>query len=423
MALEVLIVDDEKDIREILSSVIEDEGYIARTASNSDEALSEINVKAPSLVVLDVWLNNSKLDGVEILTEIKKTNPEIPVIMISGHGTLDMAVSATKKGAYDFLSKPFKTDALLNTMTRALDTVKLKTEVDNLQNKLGIGQGDLIGNSKYVAKINEAIGKMAKSDKPVLILGDTGTGKEIVANQLYKESDIKGNMVAFDCNDVNEKEFDKSIKSLFENSTMSMILIDNVDNLNIELQKKLVDKISNNKLVRAVFIATDKKNIEPSLIKFIGKSIINTIPLNDRLEDIVDLANNFMKYKAKSRGKTVKTFDPSAITALMNHNWVGNIWELVNVIEKLIVDVKDNIIVADDIKKCINNSNSDSNDIGMEEILMLDLKTSRNLFEKYYLTFHLKRFGGNVTHTSEYVGMDRAALSRKIKTLDIKIDG
>ena len=157
MSVDILIVDDEKNIRDILASVMNDEGYNARVASNSDEALSEFNKINPSVVILDVWLNNSKMDGVEILSEFKSINKDIPVIMMSGHGTVDMAVSATKKGAYDFIAKPFRTEALLSTIARALDTVKLKTQVDILQNQLGIGEGEIIGISSYVRNLNKQI--------------------------------------------------------------------------------------------------------------------------------------------------------------------------------------------------------------------------------------------------------------------------
>ena len=268
MTLDVLIIDDDKAIRDILTNVLEDEGYTVRTGGNSDEALAEFKKTPPTVVVLDVWLNNSKLDGVEILTEMKSINENVPVIMISGHGTVDMAVSATKKGAYDFLSKPFNTESLLVTISRAV---------------------------------------------------------------------------------------------------------------------------------------------------------------NKRTEKLELLLNELMDYRAKSNSTEPKSFDDDAIKLLSEQNWLGNIGGLVNVLDKLLVNVKSSTVKAVDVKKCLSEKTSEnkkeSNNVGMEDIFMLDLRKSREMFEKHYLTFHLKRFNGNITQTSEYVGMDRAALSRKIKALDIKIDG
>jgi len=422
MTVDVLIVDDEKNIRDILASVMNDEGYNARVASNSDEALSEFNKVNPSIVILDVWLNNSKMDGVEILSEFKSINQDVPVIMMSGHGTVDMAVSATKKGAYDFIAKPFRTEALLSTIVRALDTVKLKTQVDTLQNQLGVGEGEIIGGSNYVEYLNKQILKNSKSQIS-LICGDTGTSKEVIVQNLYKKSSTNKTLFVFDCNIQNINNFDKEIfgtKGIIQKSLNSILVFDNIQILSFEIQQKIVDYINSNKNSNIIFIANNKNLIHSDLLSLCKKSIIETKSLNDRIEDIELLTKEFLKYKSIARRQKVKEINREAITVLMNHKWKNNIWELLNIIDNLLISVDSDIITAEDVKKCINKSTESDVNIGMENILMMNLRKSREEFEKYYLSFHLKRFNSNITQTSEFIGMDRAALSRKIKTLNIK---
>ena len=427
MGIDVLVIDDDKAIRDILTNVLEDEGYAVRTGANSDEALSEFESNPPTVVVLDVWLNNSKLDGVEILTEMKSINENVPVIMISGHGTVDMAVSATKKGAYDFISKPFNTESLLSTISRAIDTMKLKNEYEELQSKLGIGEGEIIGKSKYAVKIKQDIEKYSKKNA-VLIVGEVGTGKDIIANNIYNNIDEKVNLLKVDCNDYTANDFDKMItgnNSILKKGKDSLILIDNVNELENKSQKLLVKNITDK--IKIIFVGQTKDGLDKSLLELVGKSVIETLPLNKRTDDIEELASELIVYRAKSKSKKPKTFDDGAIAVLIKHDWIGNVWELVNVLDNLLLNVKTSNITVEDVKKCLNldtpKSKKDSNNVDMEDIFMLDLRKSREMFEKHYLTFHLKRFNGNITQTSEYVGMDRAALSRKIKSLDIKIDG
>lgn len=421
MSVDILIVDDEKNIRDILASVMDDEGYNARVASNSDEALSEFNKINPSVVILDVWLNNSKMDGVEILSEFKSINKDIPVIMMSGHGTVDMAVSATKKGAYDFIAKPFRTEALLSTIARALDTIKLKTQVDILQNQLGVGEGEIIGVSSYVRNLNKQILKKSNSQIS-LIFGDTGTGKEVVVQNLYKQSSTYKDLFVFDCNLQNLNNVDKELfgaKGIIQKSLNSVLVFDNLQALDFEAQQKTVDHIKNNKNFNIIFVANDKSLIHPDLLNLCKNSTIETKSLNDRIEDIELLTKEFLKYRSIAKRQKVKEIDQEAVTVLMNHNWKNNIWELLNIIDNLLINVDSDIITAQDVKNCINKNPQLDSNIGMENILMMDLKKSREEFEKYYLSFHLKRFHSNITQTSEFIGMDRAALSRKIKSLKI----
>ena len=421
MSVDILIVDDEKNIRDILASVMNDEGYKARVASNSDEALSEFNKINPSVVILDVWLNNSKMDGVEILSEFKSINKDIPVIMMSGHGTVDMAVSATKKGAYDFIAKPFRTEALLSTIARALDTVKLKTQVDILQNQLGVGGGEIIGVSSYVRNLNKQILKNSNSQIS-LIFGDTGTGKEVVVQNLYKQKSTDKDLFVFDCNMQNLNNVDQELfgaKGFIQKSLNSVLVFDNLQMLGFEVQQKILDHIKNNKNLSVIFVANDKNLIHPDLLNLCKKSTIETKSLNDRIEDIESLTKEFLKHRSVAKRQKVKEIDQEAITVLMNHNWKNNIWELLNIIDNLLINVDSDIITAQDVKNFINKNTSSDSNIGMENILMMDLKKSREEFEKYYLSFHLKRFNSNITQTSEFIGMDRAALSRKIKSLKI----
>ena len=437
MVADILIIDDEADIRNTLCHLLEDEGYTTRSAKNSDEALKEVIEKKPKLVVLDVWLNNSTLDGIEILEELKSMYKDLPVIIISGHGTVDMAVTATKKGAYDFLSKPFKTEALLNTIDRALAAERLIFENKVLHDKVGAGDCNLIGECSEIKAIRKKIDILSKSKAPVLIFGASGTGKDVVASLLHEKSPQNGLFSAFNAintNDtVNEVLFgtlNPRRSGLLEEASSGTIAISNVELLSDSIQMQLSNVIGTGKITpvggnknlplsaNVVFLCRDDSKIEKNLYTRLKGNVIKMPTLSDRMSDIEEIANSFMNYRSKAKGASPLKFDKSAFVAFSAHDWQGNMWEFVNLIDRLLLANIKGVVKSEHVKALlIGNENEES--LSFDEIIMQNMRDARADFEKYYLSYHLQRFDGNVTQTSEFVGMDRAALSRKLKTLGL----
>ena len=437
MVADILIIDDEADIRNALCHILTDEGYSTRSAKNSDEALKEVIEKKPKLVVLDVWLNNSTLDGIEILEELKSMYKDLPVIIISGHGTVDMAVTATKKGAYDFLSKPFKTDALLNTIGRALQAERLIFENKALHDKVGGGDFNLIGECKEIKTIRKKIDTLSKSKVFTLISGASGTGKDVVASLLHQKSLKRGLFSTFnalDKNDnVNEALFGTSNprrSGLFEEASSGTIAISNVELLSDSIQIQLANVISTRKITpvggdkalplsaNVVFMCRDESKIEKNLYMRLKGDVIKMPTLSERMSDIDEIANSFMGYRAKAKGASPLKFDKSAFVAFSAYDWQGNMWEFINFIDRLLLANIRGVIKSEHVKALLTGNRNEKS-FSFEEIIMLNMRDARSDFEKYYLSYHLQRFDGSVTQTSQFVGMDRAALSRKLKTLGL----
>ena len=437
MAIDILVVDDEEDIRTALSHVLEDEGYEARCAKNSDEALQAVIDKRPNLVVLDVWLNNSNLDGIEILEELKRMYKDLPVVIISGHGTVDMAVTATKKGAYDFLSKPFKTDALLTTISRALETERLVLQNKALQDRAGAGDFSLIGKCKEIQYVRKAVKDFAGQNSAVLITGEIGTGKDVVAALLHEESTRTGLFQVFNAVNEGENAPEKLFgttkprrSGLLEDAGAGTTVIANVELLSKKVQGQLaqilgsgvITPIGSKKTIslttRLVFISRDMKKLDDDLYARLKNRVIKMPNLSERISDIAEIAKSFMQYRSKAKGARALAFDTSAFVALSSHDWKGNMWELINVIDKILLTVTKGVVKAEDVNKILQG-NGEKSHLSFDEIVMLDMRGARSGFEKYYLSYHLRRFDGNVTQTADFVGMDRAALSRKLKSLGL----
>ena len=441
----VLIIDDEKDICFLISEILKDEKYLTYSALNSNEAISQFNKYNPDLVILDVWLSNSKLDGIELLKEFKKLKNNVPVIIISGHGTVDLAVSAIKNGAYDFLEKPFNSDKLLILANRAIESSKLLTENKDLKELINIDH-NLIGKSNFINQTNKKISDFSKSKSRLLIEGPFGVGKKLIANQIHKNSKFKEKIpLTFDFSNLNENNlevlFSEDIKNLHDNlfvrSNKNTLILLNIDQIPLKFQKQLLFFIENldffessNVVLDQKIISISEKNLKNEiangnfmhrLYERLKVDYLNCPSLSDRIPDILPILNYYIS-KFNTRNINL-SFSNSAISKLEMFNWPGNVAQLLNYVEKtvilnqtasedLILDV-DNLALemGDYNKELITNNNFD-----------LSLKEARIEFEKEYLLSQIKRFSGNITKVAEFTGMERTALYRKLKSLNITVN-
>ncbi len=455
MAFDILIVDDETDIRHLIAGILEDEGYECREAGSSSEAFEAIRKRQPNLIVLDVWLQGSEHDGLKMLELIRKENPEQQVIMISGHATFDMAVSATKIGAYDFLTKPFKTDVLLHTIARALETVRLRSQNQELQELTG---GDIIefgGRSNAANQTRQKIAKVAQTDSRILISGPPGAGKSVLARLIHLNSlRSNGNFIVLNCAGLKDSNLEADLFGteasttsprrigVLEKAHRGTLVLDEVADMPLETQGRIVrilhnpefNRIGGNNSVNVDtrIIATTNKELKEEidfgrfredLYYRLNVVPIQVPPLSERREDIPELATRIMDRSASSKGRRARDLTEDALAALQAHDWPGNIWELVNVIERvlLIAPVANGEAATEsDISDAIGQEAKEQSSTGRTmKVINLPLRLAREEFEKDYLTFHLRRFDGNISRTSEFVGMDRAALHRKLKLLGV----
>ncbi len=441
----VLIVDDEQDICFLISEILKDEQYLTQYATNSDDALLNFKKNKPDLVILDVWLSNSKLDGIELLKEFKSIDDNIPIIIISGHGTVDLAVKSIKNGAYDFLEKPFNSDKLIILSKRAIESSLLVNENNDLK-KILVPDVPLIGDSTYIKKIKKQIADQSISNSRLLISGEFGTGKKHLANLIHKNSKFKDKLplsVDFkkltsdalnklfldDVNNINE--------NLFVRSNNNTLILLNIETIPINFQKKLLHFIENKlslekfniKLIQKI-ICISEKNLENEikngnfikrLFDRISTDIINTIPLSKRRSDILPILNFYLTNISGSLSNY--KFSKSALTKLEMYDWPGNVTQLINYVEKsLILSQDDNISNELEVDDLALEMGDDTATFSSNQSLDLSLKEARFEFEKNYLLSQIKRFNGNISKVSDFTGMERTALYRKIKSLNIKID-
>jgi len=450
MALDILIVDDEADIRDLISGILDDEGYETRTAKDSDTALHEIEARRPSLIILDIWLQGSRLDGLELLEVIKNIHADLPVIIISGHGNIETAVSAIKLGAYDFISKPFETDKLLILVQRATEVDRLRRENSQLREKMGVDIG-LTGTSPAINLVRHAIDKVAPSGSRVLISGPPGSGKEVVARLIHKHSKrANGDFIVINAasisadnmeNELFGVEEDSEIKKtgVFEQAHGGTLFIDEVADMPQNTQAKILriltdqtfERVGSNKKVMVdvrVISATsrdlreqiNKERFREDLFHRLSVVPVQLPPLIQRREDIPLLAHQIMNQLAVATGISPKAFDEEAMSALQAHDWPGNVRQLRNVIERLLIMSADNPAINIDMLPSEIISDVSVVRPSMNNVIMsLPLRDAREKFEREYLKVQVNRFSGNISRTAEYIGMERSALHRKLKNLGL----
>ena len=452
MAAEILIVDDEADIRELISGILNDEGYETRVAADAAAALREIRVRRPSLIVLDIWLEGSRMDGNEILELVKKDHPDLPVIMISGHGNIEMAVNAIKKGAYDFIEKPFKSDRVLLQIERAIETARLKRENEALLERAG-GAFELVGSSPAILQINQAIGRVARTSSRVLVTGGAGVGKEVVARLIHQRS-ARGNgpFVVVNCATMHpdrmeqelfgEESGERTLSGVLERCHGGTLLLDEVAEMPLETQGKFVRILQDQGFQRIGGHATVEIDIRviASTSRRLESEIaarrfredlyyrlrvvpIDIPPLSDRRPDIPDLARHFMEKAAARSGLPPYGFSEDALAALQAYDWPGNVRELGNVIDRLLIMAQaapgEELTAKMMPPEILGEETMLPRFEKGGEIMALPLREAREMFEREYLMAQVDRFGGNVSRTAEFVGMERSALHRKLKLLGL----
>tara|TARA_B100000287_G_scaffold83018_1_gene75729 strand:- start:18 stop:1373 length:1356 start_codon:yes stop_codon:yes gene_type:complete len=448
MAIEILIVDDNSDIRNILNELIIDAGYQTRIAANYNQALSEIDKKMPDVAILDVKLDKGDNDGIELLSHIKSKNKDVPVIIITGHANIELAVSSLKHGAFEFIEKPFDQTRLLNFIKRAVENLNLKSQNKEYENKLFYSY-DLIGDSKNISTIREQIDKISITESRILINGPSGSGKELVARKIHKNSKRNSkpfiilNGALLDSNKYElelfgeEKENGSISYGALEKANEGTLLIDQVSEIPLDIQSKILRVLTDQKFKR--LNGNNDINVDVRIICSSSKDIkeeikignfredlyhrlnvfeINIKSLNERISDIPLLIKYFSKKIAQNYNiKELKIDDNDSY--ILNHNWHGNVRELRNLIERIAIlqpDTKEKIsnIVKESLKS------DDLDEKITENSLSVPLKEAREKFEKEYLTIQLKKFNGNISKTASFVGMERSALHRKLKGLGIK---
>ena len=448
MSAEILIIDDNADIRLILDELIRDSGYKTRIAANFNQALTEIDKKLPDVAIIDVKLDKGDNDGILLLDHIKRKNSDLPVIMISGHANIEMAVNSLKSGAFEFIQKPFDKERLLNFVNRAVENFNLKNENKNLSNKL-FHSFEIIGRSSNILSIKDQIEKLSKSESRVFINGPTGSGKELISRKIYKNSKRnKGPFVVINgaLLDAKKYEFElfgeeKNDGSIFygalEKASGGVLLIDEVTEIPLETQTKILRVVIDQKFKRInsnhdikvdvrIICSSSKDmnseikngNFREDLYHRLNVFNIKIDPLCKRIEDIPLLIDYFIENICKTYN--YKKFTINDNNYLLNYDWPGNIRELRNLIERIAIlsPGEDNEKIMNIIKESLSKSIEE--DFSVTDTLTVPLKEARESFEKKYLISQLKKFSGNISKTAKFIGMERSALHRKLKLLGVK---
>jgi two-component system, NtrC family, nitrogen regulation response regulator NtrX len=453
MASDILIVDDEQDIRELVAGILSDEGHETRTAHDADSALASIADRAPRLIFLDIWLQGSRLDGLALLDEIKTLHPGIPVVMISGHGTIETAVSAIRRGAYDFIEKPFKADRLILVCERALETSKLKREVSDLKKRSG-DSFDLIGMSAAMNHLRQTIERVAPTNSRIMIIGPSGSGKEMVARAIHAQSPRRGGpFVSLNAATITPERMEielfgtesngaeRKIGAL-EEAHRGVFYLDEVADMPRETQNKILRVLVDQQFERVG--GTKKVKVDVRIISSTSQNLegmiadgrfredlyhrLSVVPvlvpaLSERREDIPYLVDHFMRQVARQAGIRPRRIGDDALAVLQAHNWPGNVRQLRNNVERLMIlargDDAEAPITADLLPSEIGDVMPRAPSQSDQHIMALPLREARELFEKEYLIAQINRFGGNISRTAEFIGMERSALHRKLKSLGV----
>jgi two-component system nitrogen regulation response regulator NtrX len=455
MNSDILIVDDETDIRELVAGILQDEGYNTRTAANSDEALNALRTRRPNLVFLDIWLQGSKLDGLQLLDTIKQEYPSLPAVMISGHGNIETAVAAIKQGAYDYIEKPFKADRLVLVAERALETSRLKRQVYELT-QMAAPSMKLVGRSAVMNQLRQTIEKIAPTNSRVLVVGASGSGKELSARTIHALSTrSSGPFVAINAAAITPDQMEVELfgreqlngaegrkVGALEEAHGGTLYIDEIADMPRETQNKILRVLVDQTFQRVggtakvsvdVRIASStSRNMEAEvaagrfredLYHRLSVVPLRVPPLAERRDDIPELVQYFMEQISVSTGLPVRKIATDAMAVLQSHDWPGNVRQLRNNVERLLIlagGEPDTEITADMLPQDVGSMvPSMPGGNGGEQLMGLPLREAREAFEREYLRAQINRFGGNISRTAEFVGMERSALHRKLKALEI----
>ncbi len=448
---DILIVDDERDIRELISEILIDEGYTTRLAGTADDAMREVTSQSPGLLILDIWLKDSDMDGIDILKKVKSDYPEVPVVIISGHGNIEIAVAAIKQGAYDFIEKPFNIDQLLVVIRRAMETSRLRRENITLRQK-DAPVGDLIGSSAGFRALVSQLDKVAKSNSRIMLRGGSGVGKETAARYIHAQSDrAAGPFVVVGCATIEPDRMEEVLfgresgdqngaQGLLEQAHGGVIYFDEVADMPLVTQSKILRVLVDQKFqrvggndqikvdLRVLSSTSCDLEVEIAERRFREELFhrLNVVPvevptLEERREDIPELVEHFVEHFNQTQGLNMRKLSDDAATLLQTLSWPGNIRQLKNVIERILI-LSDGTgpISADEIPTDKQKSAGANDGGGMSaNWATLPLREAREAFEREYLITQINRFGGNISKTANFVGMERSALHRKLKSLGV----
>ena len=448
---DILIVDDERDIRELISDILKDEGFETRLAGTSDEAMAEMNKEPPGLMILDIWLKDSRMDGIDILKAVKRDNPDVPIIIISGHGNIEIAVAAIKQGAYDFIEKPFNIDQLMVVITRAMETSRLRRENSELRRK-DVATANMIGSSPAFRTLKSQLDKVTKSNGRVMLTGPSGAGKEIAARYIHANSDradgpfISVNSASIEPERMEEVLFGRESTGrgiepgLLEQAHGGVIFFDEIADMPTGTQSKILRVLTEQQFQRVG--GGDKVRVDLRVISSTTRNLdqevengtfrqelfhrLNVVPidvpsLSERREDVPELAGYFIEAFNKAQGLPLRALSDEAVAMLQTMNWPGNVRQLKNVIERVLILGSDKgEIAASEIPGEAQSEEAEEGRVVLSgSLATLPLREARELFEREYLLTQINRFGGNISRTANFVGMERSALHRKLKSLNV----
>jgi len=442
----ILVVDDDVEVRTLVADVLSDEGYTVHQASNESEAMNVLKNNDISLVFLDLWIGEDESAGLKILNKIKKTNFDIPVVIISGHGTVDVAVKAIHDGAFDFIEKPFVIDRLLITTNRAIESYKLKVENSTLKNsKLDLKVLD-IGDSSFAQNINAQIKKIGELSSRVFIKAESGSGSNIVAYAIHKASPRRGQFVYVNCSTNDEQKLENDLfgndgaYGYLEKANRGTLYLEDISNVSKNIQRRLLEFFQNGYFMagqRRVFsdvriISSSNFDIDKAISNndFISElfyrlsvSQIEIPPLRERKSDIIPLLKYFISKSDMILGRTKIEFSREVISVLQSFDWSGNVYQLRNVVENMLINLGTKTQITTEClpSEILSSTNDKYQALDVMKLILLPLKQAKEMFESDYLRAQINRFSGNISKTAEFVGMERSALHRKLKSLNVDV--